>query len=95
MKGIFMVKMIVKHKVEGNDKEHWIADFESKKAIREIYGISQGIDPIVYNDGLDEIVVVHQIKDTVRDALKAMDHIKANAASREKAKAKGKPVFLE
>ena len=90
-----MVKIIVKHEVTGNDKEYWMADFERKKAIREAYGISQGIDPVVYNDGTGEIVVVHQIKDTIRDALKAMDHIRANAASRKKAGAKGKPVFSE
>lgn len=88
-----MVKMIVKHEVAVEDREHWMTEFENKKAIREAYGISQGIDPIVYNDGPGEIVVVHQIGDTVRDVRKAMDHIEANSASRRKAKAKGNLRF--
>lgn len=90
-----MVKMIVKHEVADKDKEQWMADFENKKAIRETHGISQGIDPIIYNDDPGEIVVVHQVKDTLKDAIKAMDHIKANAASRRNAKAKGEPAFSE
>jgi hypothetical protein len=88
-----MVKMIVKHEVAVVDREHWMIEFENKKAIREIYGISQGIDLIIHNDGPGEIVVVHRIKDTIRDVRKAMDHIEANAASRKKAKAKGNPRF--
>jgi hypothetical protein len=88
-----MVKMIVKHEVAVEDREHWMIEFENKKAIRETYGISQGIDPIVYNDGPGEIVVVHRIKDTIRDVRKATDHVKANAASRKKAKARGNPRF--
>jgi hypothetical protein len=90
-----MVKIIVKHEVADSDKEHWIAEFERKKVIRETYGISQGTEPAMYTDELGEIVVVHQIRDTVRDALKAMDHIQTNATSRKRAGAKGKPVFSE
>ena len=90
-----MAKMIVRHEVAGSDRELWMADFERKKAMREIYGISQGINPVVYDDGPGEIVVVHHINDTIRDALKAMNHIQANMASRKKAKAKGSPAFSE
>jgi hypothetical protein len=88
-----MVEMIVKHEVAVEDREHWMIEFENKKTIRETYGISQGIDPIVYNDGPGEIVVVHRINDTVRDVRKATDHVKANATSRKKAKARGNPRF--
>lgn len=91
-----MIKMIVKHELAITDREHWMADFERKKAIREAYGISQDIDPTIYLDGSGEIVVIHEVKAvTIKDAIKVLDHIKANATSRERANAKGEPQFSE
>jgi hypothetical protein len=89
-----MIKMIVKHEVAVDDKDHWLTEFDNKKTIREVYGISQGINPIVYPNGSGEIIVVHEIKaTTIRDAIKILDHIRLNMDSRRKAKAKGEPLF--
>ncbi len=91
-----MIKMVVRHEVAASDKNRWIADFEQKKAIREACGISLGCNPIIYNYESGELIVVHEVRaTTIRDAIKVLDHIKANAASREKAYAKGEPRFSE
>jgi hypothetical protein len=89
-----MIKMMVKHGIAVDDRDHWMIEFNNKKTIREVYGISQGINPIVYHNGSEEIVVVHEIKaTTIDDAIKILDHIKLNEDSRRKAKAKGEPLF--
>jgi hypothetical protein len=62
-----------------------MADFERKKAIREAYGISQDIDPTVCLDGSGEIVVIPEVKAvTIKDAIRVLDHVKANTVSRKK-----------
>jgi hypothetical protein len=93
---MIVVKMIVRHELAICDREHWMIDFERKKAIREVCGISQGVDPIVHYEGSREITVVHEVKaTTIRDAVKVMDHIEANKVSRKKAHAIGTPQFSE
>ncbi len=91
-----MIKMMVRHELAIVDREHWMAEFERKKSIREAYGISREVNPAVYFNGSGEVVVIHDVKAlTIKDAIRVMDHIRANVTSRKKAKAKGEPQFSE
>jgi hypothetical protein len=91
-----MTKMIVKHELAISERECWMADFERKKSVREACGISQNIDPAIYFDESGELVVIHEVRAlTIKDAIRVLDHIRNNAASREKANAKGGPLFSE
>jgi len=91
-----MIKMIVKHEVAVEEREYWMNEFKNKKVIREACGISQDINPIVYPNGREEIIVIHEVKaPTIQDAIKVLNHIKANSTSRRIARAKGDPLFSE
>ncbi len=85
-----MVKMTIRHQVVDDDKEQWLAEFDRKKSMREAFW-----DSIVYTDGPNEIVVVHQVKDTIMDALNAIDHFQVNKISRERAESERMPSFSE
>ncbi len=89
-----MIKMIVRHELAITDRANWMEVFEQKRAIRETCGISQRNEPTVYINSTGEIVVIHEIEVvTIKDAIKVLDHIKANSESRKNANAIGKPCF--